>query len=97
MRDIVWDLAYKHLKRNDWKKLAELWEFTDAQMAAIEEQWTGQREREMLLDQIFRIILFFYTRKSLKIKPKKGISAAPILSVNKGIVHPKIKSESIFL
>ncbi|XP_021332293.2 uncharacterized protein ankdd1b isoform X1 [Danio rerio] len=41
VRDIMWDLAYKHLKRNDWKKLAEHWEFTDAQMAAIEEQWTG--------------------------------------------------------
>ncbi|RXN03525.1 ankyrin repeat and death domain-containing 1B [Labeo rohita] len=41
VRDIIWDLAYKHLKRNDWKKLAEYWEFTDDQVAAIEEQWTG--------------------------------------------------------
>lgn len=42
MRDMIWDLAYKHLKHNDWKKLAEFWEFTDDQVAAIEEQWTGQ-------------------------------------------------------
>ncbi|XP_051529583.1 ankyrin repeat and death domain-containing protein 1B [Myxocyprinus asiaticus] len=41
MRDIIWDLAYKHLKRNDWKKLAEFWEFTEEQVATIEEQWTG--------------------------------------------------------
>ncbi|KAK2911763.1 hypothetical protein QQF64_027604 [Cirrhinus molitorella] len=41
VRDIIWDLAYKHLKRNDWKKLAEFWEFTEDQVAAIEEQWTG--------------------------------------------------------
>lgn len=42
VRGIIWDLAYKHLKRNDWKKLAEVWEFTENQVAAIEEQWTGE-------------------------------------------------------
>lgn len=55
LRDIIWELAYKDLKRNDWKKLAEHWEFTEDQVAAIEEQWTGQSE--MLYDQIFYIIL----------------------------------------
>uniref|UniRef100_A0A671RS98 Ankyrin repeat and death domain containing 1B n=1 Tax=Sinocyclocheilus anshuiensis TaxID=1608454 RepID=A0A671RS98_9TELE len=39
--NIIWDLAYKHLEHNDWKKLAEFWEFTEDQVAAIEEQWTG--------------------------------------------------------
>jgi len=52
---MIWELAYKHLRRNDWKKLAELWEFTEDQVAAIEEQWTGQSE--MLYHQIFYIIL----------------------------------------
>lgn len=42
VRAILWDLAYKHLKRNDWKNLAVVWEFTESQMAAIEEQWTGE-------------------------------------------------------
>lgn len=74
LRDIIWELAYKHLKRNDWKKLAEHWEFTEDQVAAIEEQWTGQNE--MLYDQIFYIILTLCSEEPQN-KPLTGSSAAP--------------------
>ncbi|TRY64545.1 hypothetical protein DNTS_022663 [Danionella cerebrum] len=62
VRDIIWELAYKHLKRNEWKKLAELWEFTDDQMAAIEEQWTGpnsfqEHGNRMLLIWLHRFMM----------------------------------------
>ncbi|TNN74277.1 Ankyrin repeat and death domain-containing protein 1B [Liparis tanakae] len=42
-RSSAWHLAYKILKPGDWKRLAEHWSFTKDQVAAIEEQWTGQQ------------------------------------------------------
>ncbi|XP_039505808.1 ankyrin repeat and death domain-containing protein 1B isoform X2 [Pimephales promelas] len=62
LRDMIWELAYKHLKRNDWKKLAELWEFTEDQVAAIEEQWTGpdsfkEHGNRMLLIWLHRVMI----------------------------------------
>ncbi|KAL7836602.1 hypothetical protein AOLI_G00278860 [Acnodon oligacanthus] len=41
VRDVMWKLAYSLLKQNEWKKLAQHWGFTEQQVAAIEEQWTG--------------------------------------------------------
>ncbi|CAL8248907.1 unnamed protein product [Merluccius merluccius] len=41
-RTMVWHLTYRLLKPGDWKRLAELWDFTKEQVEAIEEQWTGQ-------------------------------------------------------
>ncbi|XP_060763139.1 ankyrin repeat and death domain-containing protein 1B isoform X2 [Neoarius graeffei] len=41
VRGMLWNLAYKLLSKNEWKKLAEHWAFTEEQIAAIEEQWTG--------------------------------------------------------
>ncbi|XP_063050510.1 ankyrin repeat and death domain-containing protein 1B [Engraulis encrasicolus] len=43
LRDTMWNLAYKCFKLNDWRRLAEHWGFTEHQMAAIEEQWTGPK------------------------------------------------------
>lgn len=42
VRGMLWNLAYKLLSKNEWKKLAEHWAFTEEQIAAIEEQWTGE-------------------------------------------------------
>lgn len=39
---MLWNLAYRLLSKNEWKKLAEHWTFTEEQIAAIEEQWTGE-------------------------------------------------------
>ncbi|XP_070992432.1 ankyrin repeat and death domain-containing protein 1B-like [Oncorhynchus clarkii lewisi] len=42
-RSTAWHLAYRLLKPGDWKRLALHWHFTEQQVAAIEEQWTGQQ------------------------------------------------------
>ncbi|XP_062873697.1 ankyrin repeat and death domain-containing protein 1B [Trichomycterus rosablanca] len=41
VRSVLWNLAYRHLGKDEWKKLAEQWAFTEEQIYAIEEQWTG--------------------------------------------------------
>ncbi|XP_067831925.1 ankyrin repeat and death domain-containing protein 1A-like isoform X4 [Heptranchias perlo] len=38
---VLWILATKHLKPNDWKKLAEHCDFSRKHVKAIETQWTG--------------------------------------------------------
>ncbi|KAJ8781906.1 hypothetical protein J1605_006327 [Eschrichtius robustus] len=38
-----WHLAYRQQKANEWQRLAHLWNFTDAQIRAIEEQWSAAR------------------------------------------------------
>ncbi|XP_027719341.1 ankyrin repeat and death domain-containing protein 1B isoform X2 [Vombatus ursinus] len=41
IRFCLWKLAYCQLKAQEWRKLARSWEFSDAQIKAIEEQWSG--------------------------------------------------------
>ncbi|XP_049722022.1 ankyrin repeat and death domain-containing protein 1B isoform X9 [Elephas maximus indicus] len=41
IRTCLWNLAYRQLKANEWQRLARLWNFTDDQIQAIEEQWSG--------------------------------------------------------
>nr|XP_020839207.1 ankyrin repeat and death domain-containing protein 1A isoform X3 [Phascolarctos cinereus] len=43
IRSVMWCLATKYLKHNDWKKLAHHWKFTDAHIRAIEQQWAGTK------------------------------------------------------
>ncbi|KAM6227249.1 ankyrin repeat and death domain-containing protein 1B isoform 3-T3 [Spheniscus humboldti] len=43
IRSSLWNLAYNQLKPQEWKKLALFWKFTDEQVKAIEEQWTGKK------------------------------------------------------
>eukprot|EP00063_Salmo_salar_P072222 XP_014047057.1 PREDICTED: ankyrin repeat and death domain-containing protein 1B-like [Salmo salar] len=43
VRGTAWHLAYRLLEPGDWKRLALYWHFTEQQVAAIEEQWTGDR------------------------------------------------------
>uniref|UniRef100_A0A673UGS4 Ankyrin repeat and death domain containing 1A n=1 Tax=Suricata suricatta TaxID=37032 RepID=A0A673UGS4_SURSU len=38
---VLWQLASRHLRPQEWKKLAYCWEFTEAHVRAIEQQWTG--------------------------------------------------------
>ena len=38
---VLWRLASRDLRPHEWKKLAYCWEFTDAHVHAIEQQWTG--------------------------------------------------------
>ncbi|XP_053859912.1 ankyrin repeat and death domain-containing protein 1B isoform X1 [Vidua macroura] len=43
IRSSLWNLAYNQLKPREWKELAMFWRFTDEQIKAIEEQWTGKK------------------------------------------------------
>ncbi|OBS79058.1 hypothetical protein A6R68_18554, partial [Neotoma lepida] len=43
LRSVLWRLASRYLRPNEWKKLAYSWEFTEAHVCAIEQQWTGTR------------------------------------------------------
>lgn len=38
---MLWRLASRGLRPNEWKKLAYSWDFTEAHICAIEHQWTG--------------------------------------------------------
>ncbi|XP_031215915.1 ankyrin repeat and death domain-containing protein 1B [Mastomys coucha] len=41
VRMLLWNLAYRQLRNKDWQRLARLWSFTEDQIRAIEEQWSG--------------------------------------------------------
>nr|XP_044989174.1 ankyrin repeat and death domain-containing protein 1B [Jaculus jaculus] len=41
IRTLLWNLAYHQLKANEWQRLACSWGFTDDQIRAIGEQWSG--------------------------------------------------------
>ncbi|XP_032965201.1 ankyrin repeat and death domain-containing protein 1A isoform X4 [Rhinolophus ferrumequinum] len=43
LRSVLWRLASKYLRPHEWKKLAYCWEFTEAHIQAIEQQWTGTK------------------------------------------------------
>uniref|UniRef100_A0A8C9IKW7 Ankyrin repeat and death domain containing 1A n=1 Tax=Piliocolobus tephrosceles TaxID=591936 RepID=A0A8C9IKW7_9PRIM len=43
LRSVLWRLASRHLQPHEWKKLAYSWDFTEAHVYAIEQQWTGTR------------------------------------------------------
>uniref|UniRef100_A0A2K6CX31 Ankyrin repeat and death domain containing 1A n=1 Tax=Macaca nemestrina TaxID=9545 RepID=A0A2K6CX31_MACNE len=43
LRSVLWRLASRHLQPCEWKKLAYSWDFTEAHVYAIEQQWTGTR------------------------------------------------------
>ncbi|XP_028608217.1 ankyrin repeat and death domain-containing protein 1A [Grammomys surdaster] len=43
LRSALWQLASRYLRPNEWKKLAYSWQFTEAHVCAIEQQWTGTR------------------------------------------------------
>ncbi|KAM4829768.1 LOW QUALITY PROTEIN: ankyrin repeat and death domain-containing protein 1A [Thomomys bottae] len=42
-RALLWSLASSCLRPQEWKRLADFWEFTEAHVSAIEQQWTGPR------------------------------------------------------
>uniref|UniRef100_A0A8C4VQY5 Ankyrin repeat and death domain containing 1B n=1 Tax=Gopherus evgoodei TaxID=1825980 RepID=A0A8C4VQY5_9SAUR len=62
IRSCLWNLAYNQLKPQEWKKLALFWKFTEEQIKAIEEQWTGKKSykehgHRMLLIWLHGILL----------------------------------------
>uniref|UniRef100_A0A8C0GWC1 Ankyrin repeat and death domain containing 1B n=1 Tax=Chelonoidis abingdonii TaxID=106734 RepID=A0A8C0GWC1_CHEAB len=62
IRSCLWNLAYNQLRPQEWKKLALFWKFTEEQIKAIEEQWTGneiykEHGHRMLLIWLHGILL----------------------------------------
>lgn len=90
VRDVIWDLAYKHLKRNDWKKLAEFWEFTVDQVAAIEEQWTGPNSFQEHGNRM--LLIWLHGIMTEGSSPAKGLYEA-LLSVGITKIADKIRME----
>uniref|UniRef100_A0A8C3VQ20 Ankyrin repeat and death domain containing 1A n=1 Tax=Catagonus wagneri TaxID=51154 RepID=A0A8C3VQ20_9CETA len=43
LRSVLWQLASRYLRPGEWKKLAYCWEFTEAHVDAMEQQWTGTK------------------------------------------------------
>ncbi|XP_077989211.1 uncharacterized protein LOC144443555 isoform X1 [Glandiceps talaboti] len=43
MRPILWKLGTRQLRKEEWKKLAFVWGFSDSQIKAIEHQFTGDK------------------------------------------------------
>uniref|UniRef100_A0A9L0TC94 Ankyrin repeat and death domain containing 1A n=1 Tax=Equus caballus TaxID=9796 RepID=A0A9L0TC94_HORSE len=43
LRSVLWRLASRYLRPHEWKKLAYCWEFSEAHVHAIEQQWTGTK------------------------------------------------------
>ncbi|CAH1795976.1 unnamed protein product [Owenia fusiformis] len=43
MNDVLWKLAKKQLRKDEWRKLGSYWEFTDTQILAIQHQYTGEQ------------------------------------------------------
>ncbi|XP_048471902.1 ankyrin repeat and death domain-containing protein 1A isoform X3 [Rhincodon typus] len=62
IRSVIWRLATKYLKPNEWKKLAHFWKFTEAHIKAIEQQWAGAKSykehgHRMLLNWLPGVII----------------------------------------
>ncbi|XP_048418967.1 ankyrin repeat and death domain-containing protein 1A isoform X1 [Stegostoma tigrinum] len=62
IRSVIWRLATKYLKPNEWKKLAHFWKFTEAHIKAIEQQWAGAKSykehgHRMLLNWLPSVII----------------------------------------
>ncbi|XP_072421006.1 ankyrin repeat and death domain-containing protein 1A [Chiloscyllium punctatum] len=62
IRSVIWRLATKYLKPNEWKKLAHYWKFTEAHINAIEQQWAGTKSykehgHRMLLNWLPGVII----------------------------------------
>lgn len=57
IRNALWNLAYKLLGKSEWKKLAKQWAFTEEQLSAIEEQWTGSNSYQ---EHAHRMLLIWF-------------------------------------
>ncbi|XP_014897664.1 ankyrin repeat and death domain-containing protein 1B isoform X3 [Poecilia latipinna] len=81
LRSAAWRLAYELLKPGDWKRLAENWAFTKEQVAAIEDQWTGQRSYR---EHGHRMLLIWLHREELaQTNPSKQLYQELILTGNR--------------
>ncbi|XP_027890727.1 ankyrin repeat and death domain-containing protein 1B isoform X2 [Xiphophorus couchianus] len=91
LRSTAWRLAYELLKPRDWKRLAENWAFTKEQVAAIEDQWTGQHSYR---EHGHRMLLIWLHREELaQTNPSKQLYQELILTGNRKAAD-KIRTEA---
>ncbi|XP_028851603.1 ankyrin repeat and death domain-containing protein 1B isoform X2 [Denticeps clupeoides] len=91
IRTTIWNLAYKSFKRNDWKKLAEHWTFTEEQVAAIEEQWTGPQSYQEHGNRM--MLIWLHGATSTQRSPAKELYEG-LLSIGNKKVAEKIRMEA---
>nr|VZI30733.1 unnamed protein product [Spirometra erinaceieuropaei] len=73
---LLYHLAYKKLKKEDWKKLAVFWGFTDDQIAAIELHHS--QSSKAYKDHGFRMLSIWLHGVEANETPTEGLSAALI-------------------
>ncbi|XP_070542308.1 ankyrin repeat and death domain-containing protein 1A-like isoform X2 [Ptychodera flava] len=56
MRPVIWKLGTRQLRKDEWKKLAFVWGFTDAHIKAIEHQFTGEKSWK---EHSYRLLLIW--------------------------------------
>ncbi|XP_076853772.1 uncharacterized protein ankdd1b isoform X2 [Brachyhypopomus gauderio] len=90
VRDVMWSLAYKLLKQNEWKKLAHHWEFTEQQVAAIEEQWTGANSYQEHGNRM--LLIWLHGAMVAQKNPAKELHHA-LISVGNAKMAEKLRTE----
>ncbi|XP_019907763.2 ankyrin repeat and death domain-containing protein 1A [Esox lucius] len=88
IRATAWHLAYRLLKPRDWKSLATHWHFTEQQVAAIEEQWTGQQSYQ---DHGNRMLLIWLHGVELAQRSPAKELYEGLLAIDKKTVADKIR------
>ncbi|XP_007903583.1 ankyrin repeat and death domain-containing protein 1A [Callorhinchus milii] len=90
LRTAMWNLANHHLKPKDWKKLAFHWNFTEEQIKAIGEQWTGTKSYK---EHGHRTLLIWLHGILLTgTNPVKGLYEA-LISIEQKQLADKIRKE----
>uniref|UniRef100_A0A8K9UHF5 Ankyrin repeat and death domain containing 1B n=1 Tax=Oncorhynchus mykiss TaxID=8022 RepID=A0A8K9UHF5_ONCMY len=91
VRGTAWHLAYRLLEPGDWKRLALHWHFTEQQVAAIEEQWTGKRSYQ---DHGNRMLLIWLHGSELaQLNPAKELYQG-LLAIDNKTVADKIRMDT---
>jgi len=74
IRNLLFKLSTKYLRRNEWKLLGAYWKFSDTQIRSIEEQWIGEKSYR---EHAHRMLLIWLHGCLLsKQNPIKGIFEA---------------------
>uniref|UniRef100_A0A8C5I4Q3 Death domain-containing protein n=1 Tax=Gouania willdenowi TaxID=441366 RepID=A0A8C5I4Q3_GOUWI len=91
LRSMAWRLAYELLKPGDWKRLAVHWGFTQDQMCAIDEQWTGQHSYREHGNRM--LLIWFHGEELARRSPAKELFQSLIHTGNR-IAADKIRMDA---
>ncbi|XP_069565490.1 ankyrin repeat and death domain-containing protein 1B isoform X2 [Brachyistius frenatus] len=90
-RSMAWRLAHELLKAGDWKRLAEHWGFTEEQVSAIEEQWTGKHSYREHGNRM--LLIWLHGEELAQTSPAKELYQSLILTGNRKAAD-KIRTEA---